>query len=230
MHCAYVGIYIISARDIFAPCANTQHATQMQNIQIQLGDNGYTCTLHKWCFIIVFAHKFSIYIYSAPNCTRYTKKISTHAHESTQNIDTESSLTIPPLLPHLKTDGWRQGIRFNCFSLPISISLSIRQGASSLTPNLIPETYLLRFQVERCDTISSTGTSGFSTFCLPASSPQGEGCGSYKSWRPRMGFLAVPFLCQKIYTEDPNSSPSVWDLQIYSYCLEAVIAQETIGF
>lgn len=37
----------ISARDVFAPCANTQHAPQMQNIQIQLGYNGYTFKLCK---------------------------------------------------------------------------------------------------------------------------------------------------------------------------------------
>lgn len=45
-----------------------------------------------------------------------------------------------------------------------------------------------------------------------------------------MGFLATPFLSEEIYTEDPNSSPSVWNVQIYPYCFEVVMAQETIGF
>lgn len=88
------------------------------------------------------------------------------------------------------------------------------------------------FKLERCGTTSGTRISGFSTFHLLASSPQGEPCENYKSWQPHMGFLAVsPFLfSEKIYTEDPNSPTSVWDLHIYPYCLEAVMAQETIGF
>lgn len=70
----------------------------------------------------------------------------------------------------------------------------------------------------------------FLPFCLPPSSPQSAGCGNYKSWQPHMGFLATPFLSEEIYTEDPNSSPSVWNVQIYPYCFEVLMAQETIGF
>lgn len=86
-----------------------------------------------YCFCAQVQH-----IYTVHWIILGTPKHSTHAHEYTQNVDTES-LTMP-LLPHLKIDGWRHGIRFNCFPLPISISLSILQGASSLTSNLIPET------------------------------------------------------------------------------------------
>lgn len=45
-----------------------------------------------------------------------------------------------------------------------------------------------------------------------------------------MGFRDVPFLSEKIHTDDSVSPPSIHNLQVYPYSLEAVMAQETIGF
>lgn len=45
-----------------------------------------------------------------------------------------------------------------------------------------------------------------------------------------MGFHDVPFLSEKIHTDDSVSPPSIHNLQVYPYSLEAVMAQETIGF
>lgn len=45
-----------------------------------------------------------------------------------------------------------------------------------------------------------------------------------------MGFHDVRFLSEKIHTDHSVSLPSIHNLQVYPYSLEAVMAQETIGF
>lgn len=71
IECAYQ--QRISARDTFSRCASTQHTTHMQNIQIQLGDNGYTSKCINDA-LSLFLHTSSACIHSAQSYTRYTQK------------------------------------------------------------------------------------------------------------------------------------------------------------
>lgn len=147
----------------------------MQNIQIKLGGNGYT---YKYIndTLYFFLHKSSAY--TVHRVILDAEKNSTHAQEYMKNLDIESLIMLT--LPHLKFDGQRQGIRLKCFSLPISITLSILQGAS-LTSSLIPETELLRFQAESWATTSSTG---ISWACHPSPSfKQHSECGGSEMTR-----------------------------------------------